>query len=63
MADTGPAARSFHAMAYDSDRSRTVLFGGQVTGEFLNDTWEWDGTARHIGRPETGDLYAGIRPP
>ena len=44
MAETGPAARSFHAMAYDSDRSRTVLFGGQVAGGFLNDTWEWDGT-------------------
>jgi hypothetical protein len=44
MADTGPAARSFHAMAYDSDRSQTVLFGGQVSGGFLHDTWEWDGT-------------------
>jgi len=44
MADTGPPARSFHAMAYDSDRGRTMLFGGQVTGGFLNDTWEWDGT-------------------
>jgi hypothetical protein len=44
MADTGPTARAFHAMAYDSDRGRTVLFGGQITGGFLNDTWEWDGT-------------------
>ena len=44
MADTGPSARSLHAMAYGSDRGRTVLFGGQITGAFLNDTWEWDGT-------------------
>jgi len=44
MADTGPAARAFHAMAYDSERARTVIFGGQVAGGFLNDTWEWDGT-------------------
>jgi hypothetical protein len=44
MADTGPVARSFHAMAYDSDRGRTVLFGGQIPGDFLNDTWDWDGT-------------------
>jgi galactose oxidase-like protein len=43
MADTGPPARAFHAMAYDADRGRTVLFGGQITDAFLNDTWEWDG--------------------
>jgi hypothetical protein len=30
-------------MAFDSDRGRTVLFGGQITGGFLNDTSEWDG--------------------
>jgi hypothetical protein len=44
MADTGPAAGAFHAMAYDSDRGRAVLFGGQIPGAFLNDTWEWDGS-------------------
>jgi len=44
--DAGPSARQFPAMAYDSSRGRTVLFGGgtgttALTG--LNDTWEWDG--------------------
>ncbi len=41
-----PPARSHHAMAYDKQRGRIVLFGG-VTGEMqaiqLQDTWEWDG--------------------
>jgi len=42
----GPAARSEHAMAYDPERARTVLYGGrpQSSGGFA-DTWEWDGTA------------------
>lgn len=33
--------RSAHAMAFDSQRGRTVLFGGSIT----SDTWEWDGSA------------------
>lgn len=44
----GPNFRSSHAMAYDSQRGRTVLFGGfsPTVGqsEFLADTWEYDGT-------------------
>ena len=33
-------------MTYDSTRGVTVLFGGSVDGAvYLNDTWEWDGTA------------------
>lgn len=47
-----PAARMQHAMAYDSRRGRTVMFGGRgavasgVPGDFaFNDTWEWDGTS------------------
>lgn len=44
-----PAARCGHAMAYDSARQRTVLFGGFTAAtlpqnQFLGDTWEWDGT-------------------
>ncbi|MCY2956334.1 MAG: hypothetical protein NT107_04780, partial [Planctomycetota bacterium] len=31
-----------HAMAYDSGRNRTVLFGG-LNGSYLGDTWEWNG--------------------
>jgi hypothetical protein len=37
-------ARFYHAMAYDSRRGRTVLFGGIGIGP-LDDTWEWDGSA------------------
>lgn len=42
-----PAARMNHAMAYDSVRERTVLFGGRVgvVGDFVGDTWEWDGSS------------------
>ena len=42
VADTGPNPRRLHAMAFDSARQRTVLFGGEVGG-ITNDTWEWDG--------------------
>ncbi|OGQ85981.1 MAG: hypothetical protein A2289_00415 [Deltaproteobacteria bacterium RIFOXYA12_FULL_58_15] len=34
---TIPTGRSGHAMAYDSDRQRIVLYGGSTTGE---ETWE-----------------------
>lgn len=37
-----PSARWGHAMAYDSARNRTVLFGGS---EGDGETWEWDGLA------------------
>lgn len=38
-----PEARSGHAMAYDSKRSRAVLFGGSSKDNYaLGDTWEWD---------------------
>ncbi|HEX6811297.1 MAG TPA: kelch repeat-containing protein [Planctomycetota bacterium] len=43
-----PAARFLHAMAYDRQRARIVLFGGcqyVPPGLYLGDTWEWDGTA------------------
>lgn len=42
--DIGPRARVGHAMTYDSARSQTILFGGDLlAGAFLNDTWEWNG--------------------
>ena len=41
---TYPSARSSHAIAYDSEREVTVLFGGSVGSNGLDDTWEWDGT-------------------
>lgn len=41
----GPAARYGHAMAYDSTRNKTVLFGGYADGlGYASDTWEWDGS-------------------
>ncbi|MCY2955403.1 MAG: kelch repeat-containing protein, partial [Planctomycetota bacterium] len=43
VASTGPQSRYSHAMAYDSGRNRTVLFGGYNGGSSLGDTWEWNG--------------------
>ncbi|MEE2886619.1 MAG: kelch repeat-containing protein [Planctomycetota bacterium] len=41
---TSPFARTRHAMAYDSDRKVTVLFGGRdITVKSHGDTWEYDG--------------------
>jgi hypothetical protein len=39
-----PSARNQHAMAYDSARGVSVLFGGQTLGADIAATWEWDGT-------------------
>ncbi len=44
MADTGPAVRSNHAVAFDTKRRRIVLFGGSSGIIPLGDTWVWDGT-------------------
>lgn len=42
---TSPSMRSGHAMAYDSTRGVTVLFGGvDDNNTTLADTWEWNGT-------------------
>ncbi|MDO8630142.1 MAG: kelch repeat-containing protein, partial [Phycisphaerales bacterium] len=41
---TGPTPRAGHAMAYDSRRGVTVLFGGSDGSGETGDTWEWDGT-------------------
>ena len=38
-----PSIRDSHAMAYDSARGVTVMFGG-ASPSFNNETWEWDGT-------------------
>lgn len=42
----GPSARMGHAMAYDTRRSRVVLFGGyeHPANSLRADTWEWSGT-------------------
>jgi hypothetical protein len=40
----GPGTRHEFAMAFDSARGRTVVFGGTKDGTTAGDTWEWDGT-------------------
>lgn len=54
-----PSPRWGHAMAYDSARKVTVLFGGRgfTDGEdhYFGDTWEWDG--------HTWTLRSTIGPP
>jgi hypothetical protein len=48
VATIGPPPRAYAAMAYDSDRQVTVLFGGEpydpIGSAVLGDTWEFDGT-------------------
>src|SRR5262245_18255351 len=44
-ASPGPSWRYAHAMAYDSARDVTVLFGGAVYSGASRETWEWDGRA------------------
>ncbi len=45
-ARTGPPGRTGHALAFDSRRSRVVLFGGDADHEFRPaDVWEWDGAS------------------
>ncbi len=38
-----PSTRTYAAMAYDTARQRTVLFGGRAGSTYMGDTWEWDG--------------------
>jgi len=51
---TGPSARAYHAVAHDSQRGKTVLFGGNnhSLGTF-GDTWEWNGSS-WVQVPTTG---------
>lgn len=42
--DVGPRSRFGHAMAFDPNRQRVVLFGGNIlNNQLLKDTWEWNG--------------------
>lgn len=41
----GPVGRSKHAMAYDSDRQRVVMFGGETGTGVVGGLWEWNGVA------------------
>jgi hypothetical protein len=42
---TSPLARTGAAMAFDTVRGRSVLFGGSFWSSVYSDTWEWDGLA------------------
>lgn len=43
-----PAPRYGHAMAYDSLRATTVIFGGTNGISPIGETWEWNGTSRQL---------------
>ncbi len=45
VSEASPSARTEHAMTYDSNRDRVVLFGGSDESGVQDDTWEWDGSA------------------
>jgi Galactose oxidase, central domain len=45
VADSGPSARSGHAMVFGGARNRVVLFGGEASGTLRQDTWQWDATS------------------
>src|SRR5438067_3713471 len=39
--DVHPSKRSAHVMVWDSNRSRTILFGGHDALNYDNDTWSY----------------------
>src|SRR5205823_13988180 len=43
------ASRDYTAMTYDSLRNRIILFGGQISGSYSNELWEWDGANWFLG--------------
>lgn len=50
----GPSPRYFYAMAYDTRRQVTILFGGLTKDGYNNETWEYDGNRwRQIETPQT----------
>src|SRR5262249_54741256 len=40
---SGIGVRNAHALAYDSDRHRVILFGGADESKVCGDMWEWAG--------------------
>ncbi len=62
LASTGPSARGHVALAYDSLRGRTVLFGG-LAQTWLGDTWELEANGwrqRAIGGPPARHSHAMV---
>jgi hypothetical protein len=55
-----PAGRAGQMMAYDSARSRTVMFGGRTGPQnYVNETWEWDGTSWALLSPAASPAARG----
>ena len=48
-----PTGRYGHAMAYDSDQKKVVLFAGNTADAVLSDLWQWDGTSWTNITPQT----------
>ncbi len=48
-----PSARALYGLTYDQARSVWVLFGGQGSGGYLGDTWEYNGTTWTQRTPAT----------
>ena len=55
-----PPGRAYHAMAYDSVRGVTVLYGGRTSSGLVGDTWEWNGTAWRQCFPSTSPGIRGF---
>jgi hypothetical protein len=50
--DVHPSKRSAHMMVYDSNHSRTILFGGHNALNYYNDTWSYqNGVWTQINTP------------
>lgn len=43
--DTSGPPRGSLDCAYDSERNRLIVYGGDQASQICSDTWEWDGTA------------------
>jgi hypothetical protein len=56
MPAASPPARDSFAMAFDSIRGQTVLFGGYDVN-LVNDTWEWNGTNWTQTSPATSPAF------
>jgi phage tail-like protein len=59
---TSPPVRVNHAMAYDSQTSTLIMFGGNsgiVPQGLLNDTWSWNGTNWTQIKPSTNPPARG----
>jgi len=61
---SGLSPRVWHAMAYDSARGMTVLFGGYTAGGLLNgETWEFGTDSDCDGLPEVNDNCPSVANP